>query len=153
MVLLEKAVAQFPQSAEAHYQLANACAVRRSAACSRGPVRPQSKRREREAVAINPKLIEARLNLVQFYAFVPASWRFVRQALEQAKAIKAIDPIVGHVPMRSSIRNRRRRPGEEGIPGRDPRAARVTESARLLRQYLVAVDKTTAPRSPSSSPR
>lgn len=50
-----------------------------------------------KAVALNPKYVEARFGLVQFYASAPGIMGgSYDKAFEQAKEIKAIDPIVGH---------------------------------------------------------
>jgi tetratricopeptide (TPR) repeat protein len=96
---LEKAVAQLPKSAEAHFYLANAYGGRAQQSGMFGGVKygPKAKDEFEKAVALNPKYVEARLSLAQFYAFAPGIMGgSYEKALEQAKEIKAIDPIVGH---------------------------------------------------------
>src|SRR6266566_1949935 len=97
--LLEKAVAQSPKSAEAHFYLSNAYGSKIQASGMFGAAKYASKIRDEceKAVALNPKYIDARFGLVQFYAGAPGLMGgSYEKALEQAKEIKAIDPIAGH---------------------------------------------------------
>src|SRR5438876_9307922 len=49
------------------------------------------------AVALDPKYVEARFGLVQFYTAAPEMMGgSYDKALEQAKAIRTLDPLVGH---------------------------------------------------------
>jgi Tfp pilus assembly protein PilF len=94
---LETAVAQYPKSAEAHFYLANAYGSKASGMFSGAKYGPKAKDEFEKAVALNPKYVEARLSLAQFYAFAPGIMGgSYDKAFEQAKEIKAIDPIVGH---------------------------------------------------------
>ena len=50
-----------------------------------------------KAVALNPKYVEARYGLVQVYAAAPGIMGgSFEKAFEQAKEIKALDPVIGH---------------------------------------------------------
>lgn len=97
--VLEKAVARSPKSAEAHFYLGNAYGskVQQSGMISGVKYGPKAKDEFEKAVALNPNYVEARLSLAQFYAFAPGIMGgSYDKAFEQAKEIKAIDPIVGH---------------------------------------------------------
>ena len=99
IAILEKAVAQDPNSAEAHFCLFEAYG---SKAQEVGMLRaakygPKAKAEGEKAVALNPKHAEARLGLVQVYMMTPGFMGgSANKALEQAKEIKAIDPVLGH---------------------------------------------------------
>jgi tetratricopeptide (TPR) repeat protein len=97
--ILEKAVAQSPQSAEAHFYLGSAYGIKVQESGMFGAAKYASKIKEEfeKTVALNPKQVEARFGLVQFYAGAPGIMGgSYDKALAQAKEIKAIDPIVGH---------------------------------------------------------
>jgi tetratricopeptide (TPR) repeat protein len=97
--ILEKAVAQSPESAEAHFYLARAYGNKVQEAGMFGAAKYASKLTAEfeKAVALNPKYVEARFGLVQVYAGAPGIMGgSYDKALEQAKEIKAIDPIFGH---------------------------------------------------------
>ena len=99
VAIMEKAVAQYPQSAETHYYLGNAYGGAAQAGGMFGGVKygPMAMAEYEKAVALNPKYVEARLSLVQFYAYAPGMMGgSMDKALEQAKEIKAVDPVVGH---------------------------------------------------------
>src|SRR6185436_19118450 len=50
-----------------------------------------------KAVELNPKYIDARMGLLQFYVVAPGMMGgSYDKAFDQAKAIKALDPIQGH---------------------------------------------------------
>jgi tetratricopeptide (TPR) repeat protein len=97
--LLEKAVAQSPKSAEAHFFLGSAYATKaqESGMFSAASYASKVKDEFGTAVALNPKYVDARYSLVQLYAAAPGimGGSFAK-AFEQAKEIKALDPIVGH---------------------------------------------------------
>ncbi len=96
---LEKAVAQSPKSAEAHYYLGSAYGIKVQASGMLAAVKYASRITEEfeKAVALDPKYVEARFGLVQVYAGAPGIMGgSYEKAFEQAKAIKAVDPIVGH---------------------------------------------------------
>jgi Tfp pilus assembly protein PilF len=97
--ILEKAVAQSPKSAEAHYCLGNAYGSKAQKGGMLGAVTygPKLKGEFETAVELDPTHVEARYALVQLYAGAPAMMGgSFDKALEQATAIKALDPIVGH---------------------------------------------------------
>lgn len=96
---LEKAVAQSPKSAAAHYSLATAYGAKAQGgnmlnALSYGP---KMKSELETAVALDPKHAEARFALVELYAVAPpAMGGSPDKALSQAAEIKRLDPILGH---------------------------------------------------------
>jgi tetratricopeptide (TPR) repeat protein len=97
--VLEKAVAQSPRSAEAHYYLGSAYGIKVQASGIVAAVKYASRisKEFEKAVALDPRYVEARFGLVQVYAGAPGLLGgSYEKAFEQAKAIKAIDPIVGH---------------------------------------------------------
>lgn len=97
--IMEKAVAQAPKSAEAHYWLGNAYGAKIQSAGMFAAAQYGSKITEEfeKAVALDPKYVDARYGLVQVYAGAPALMGgSIEKALEQAKEIKAVDPVVGH---------------------------------------------------------
>jgi tetratricopeptide (TPR) repeat protein len=96
---LEKAVAQSPKSAEAHFTLGNAYATRVQASGMFAAAKYASKIKDEweKAVALDPKYVEARFALIQVYAGAPGILGgSYEKAFEQAKEIKVIDPVVGH---------------------------------------------------------
>jgi tetratricopeptide (TPR) repeat protein len=97
--VLEKAVAQSPKSAEAHYYLGSAYGIEVQASGMFGAAKYASRITEEfeKAVALDPRHVEARFGLVQVYSGAPGLLGgSYEKAFDQAKAIKAIDPIVGH---------------------------------------------------------
>jgi len=97
--LLEKAVAQAPNSAEAHYWLGSAYGTKAqrggmfAAAMLAGKTREQFEK----AVALDPNYIEARFAVMQLYAIAPGFMGGdIDKAFEQAKEIKARDALLGH---------------------------------------------------------
>jgi tetratricopeptide (TPR) repeat protein len=97
--ILEKAVAQSPKNAEAHFTLGNAYATKVQANGIFAAAKYASRIKEEweKAVALDPKYVEARFGLVQVYAGAPGIMGgSYDKAFEQAKEIKAIDPILGH---------------------------------------------------------
>jgi Tfp pilus assembly protein PilF len=99
IALLEKAVAQTPNNAEAHYVLANAYGTKAQEAGMLAGAKygMQSKEENEKAVALDPKYIEPRYSLVQLYAMAPAMMGgSFDKALEHAKTIKTLDPVWGH---------------------------------------------------------
>src|ERR1051325_7603084 len=97
--LLEKAVDQSPNSAEAHYYLGGAYgskaqkANRFSAASLAGKTKDEFEK----AVALNPRYVEARFGLVEFYTFAPGIiGGSYDKALAQAAEIRKLDPLQGH---------------------------------------------------------
>lgn len=97
--LLEKAVARSPKDAEAHHCLANAYGTKaaRSGMFAAARYAPRAKGEWEQAVALNPKYLDARFSLVEFYAMAPGLMGgSMDKAIEQAKAIQALDPVLGH---------------------------------------------------------
>lgn len=97
--ILQKAVAQAPKSAEAHYWLGSAYGAKVQAGGMFAAAQYASNIKEEfeKAVALDPKYVDARYGLVQVYAGAPALMGgSYEKAAEQAKEIKAIDPVVGH---------------------------------------------------------
>lgn len=97
--ILEKAVAQSPQSAEAHFALGSAYGNKAQASGMFGAPRYASKLKGEfeKAGALDPKYIEPRFGLVQFYASAPGIMGGSHEkALAQAKDLKAINPLAGH---------------------------------------------------------
>src|SRR3982750_4798012 len=68
--LLEKAVAQSPNSAEAHYYLGGAYGAKAQQGGMFGAMSIAGKVKEEfeKAVALNPRYVDARFGLVEFYA-------------------------------------------------------------------------------------
>ncbi len=96
--ILEKAVAQNPQSAEAHFALGLAYGSKgqQSGVLAAAKYGPKAKVEFERTLALNPQHVEARFGLVQFYAIAPGFMGGSgEKALEQAKELKAIDPLVG----------------------------------------------------------
>jgi len=99
IALLEKAVTQAPRSAEAHYLLASAygAKVMSSGMLAAARYGPKMKEAYENAVALDPRHVDARFGLVQFYAMAPGMMGgSTEKALDQARQIKAVDPILGH---------------------------------------------------------
>jgi Tfp pilus assembly protein PilF len=97
--ILEKAVAQSPKSAEAHFFLGSAYGAKAQSSGMFGAAIYAGKVRDEfaQAVALNPKYVDARFGLVEFYAAAPGFMGgSFDKALDQASAIKTIDPIMGH---------------------------------------------------------
>jgi len=97
--ILEKAVAQSPKSAGAHFYLGSAYGTKVQASGMLGAAKYASRIKDEfeNAVALDPKYVEARFGLVQVYAGAPGIMGgSYEKAFEQAREIKAIDPIVGH---------------------------------------------------------
>jgi Tfp pilus assembly protein PilF len=99
ITILEKAVAESPTIAEAHFYLGNAYSGEMLKLGMFGAAKYASKIRDEyeKTVALNPKNNDARFSLVQFYAGAPnLMGGSYDKAFEHAKAIKAIDPVAGH---------------------------------------------------------
>ena len=99
ITILEKATAQDPNSADAHFYLSTAYGSKGQQLGMLHGLKfvPKAKAECEKAVALNPKHVDARFGLVEFYAAAPrlvGGW--YQKAFEQAKEIRAIDPVVGH---------------------------------------------------------
>ncbi|MFN2633987.1 MAG: tetratricopeptide repeat protein [Thermoanaerobaculia bacterium] len=98
--VLERAVAQSPQSAEVHFALGSAYGNKVQASGLIAAAKYGSKITDEfsRAVALDPRYVEARFGLVQVYAGAPPIFGgSYEKAFEQAKKIQAIDPIDGHL--------------------------------------------------------
>jgi Tfp pilus assembly protein PilF len=97
--LLEKAVAQTPNSAEAHYLLGSAYGTQaEKASIFRAPGLAKKTKAEFErAVQLDPNHYEARMGLIQYYIVAPG---FMggdeKKAFEEANEIKRRDALMGH---------------------------------------------------------
>jgi Tfp pilus assembly protein PilF len=97
--ILEKAIAQSPDSAKAHYYLASAYGseVQKSGMFAALKYAPKIKEEFQRAVELDPRYVDARYGLIQVFAAAPAMMGGSdEKAFEQAKEIKAIDPVFGH---------------------------------------------------------
>ena len=96
---LEKAVAQSPNSAEAHYWLGSAYGTKAQQAGMFGAMSIVGKVKDEfeKAVALNPRYIDARFGLVEFYSAAPGFMGGDSdKALAQATEIKKLDPLMAH---------------------------------------------------------
>ncbi len=97
--LLEKAVAQSPNSAEAHYLLGAAYGrlTQQASIFSKAGLARKAKVELEHAVQLDPDDLDARLALIEYYLAAPA---FLgggeRKAIEQANEIKKRDAFMGH---------------------------------------------------------
>jgi len=97
--LFEKAVAQNPKSAEAHYWLGTAYGSQAQKASIFGQASLASKLREEfeKAVELDPNHLDARFALLQFYTVAPGFMGgSYDKAFAQAAEIKKRDPLMGH---------------------------------------------------------
>jgi tetratricopeptide (TPR) repeat protein len=97
--VLERAVVQSPKSAEAHYYLGSAYSgkIQQDGMLAAAKYGAKVKDEFEKAVALDPQQLDARYSLVQVYSAAPAIMGgSMDKALEQAMAIKAIDPFYGH---------------------------------------------------------
>jgi tetratricopeptide (TPR) repeat protein len=97
--LLEKAVAQNPKSAEAHYLLGSAYGSQAQKASIFGQASLAGKTKDEfeKAVELDPNLLDARYGLVQFYTMAPGFMGgSYDKAFAQAAEIKKRDPLMAH---------------------------------------------------------
>jgi tetratricopeptide (TPR) repeat protein len=97
--ILEKAVAQNPKSAEAHYLLGSAYGSQAQKASIFGQASLAGKTKEQfeAAVALDPNHLEARTGLVQFYTMAPGFMGgSYDKAFAQVEEIKKRDPLMAH---------------------------------------------------------
>ena len=97
--ILEKAVAQAPKSAEAHYVLGSAYGVKVQAGGMMAAAKYGSKLKDafEKAVALDPRYVDARYGLVQLYTEAPGIMGgSYDKAFDQAREIKTVDPVLGH---------------------------------------------------------
>jgi tetratricopeptide (TPR) repeat protein len=97
--LLEKAVAQNPKSAEAHYLLGSAYGSQAQKASIFGQASLAGKTKDEfeKAVELDPNLLDARYGLVQFYTMAPGIiGGSYDKAFAQVGEIKKRDPLMAH---------------------------------------------------------
>src|ERR1043166_4641384 len=97
--LFEKAVAQNPKSAEAHYLLGTAYGsqAQKASIFSQMSLAGKTKDEFDKAVELDPALIDARFGLVQFYEMAPGiAGRSFDKAFAQVAEIKKHDPLMAH---------------------------------------------------------
>jgi len=97
--LFEKAVAQNPKSAEAHYLLGSAYGSQAEKASIFGQASLAGKTKDEfeKAVELDPNHLDARFGLIQFYAFAPGFMGgSYDKAFAQAAEIRKRDPLRGH---------------------------------------------------------
>jgi len=96
---MEKAVAQHPDNAEAHFglSLAYGSKAQKGGLLAMANYGSKAKGACERAVALDPNHLEARFGLVQFYAQAPAAMGGSQaKAFKQAEEIKALDRVMGH---------------------------------------------------------
>jgi tetratricopeptide (TPR) repeat protein len=99
VALFEKAVAQNPKSAEAHFGLGSAYGSQAQKASIFGQASLAGKTRDEfeKAVELDPNHLDARFGLIQFYAFAPGFMGgSYDKAFAQAAEIRKRDPLRGH---------------------------------------------------------
>jgi tetratricopeptide (TPR) repeat protein len=97
--LFEKAVAQNPKSAEAHYWLGSAYGslAQKASIFSQASLASKTKEEFEKAVELDPNHLEARMGLVQYYAYAPGFMGgSYDKAFAQAGEIRKRDPLMGH---------------------------------------------------------
>jgi len=133
-VLFEKAVAQSPKSAEAHYLLGTAygAQAQKASIFSQMSLAGKTKDEFEKAVELDPASIDARFGLVQFYAMAPgiAGGSFDK-AFAQVAEIKKHDPLMAHRAA-AFIYTQQKKPAE----ARNEYLAEVREYPKLARAYV-----------------
>jgi tetratricopeptide (TPR) repeat protein len=97
--LFEKAVAQNPKNAQAHYLLGTAYGSQAQKAGMFGQASLASKTRDEfeKAVELDPNLLDARMGLIQFYAMAPGFMGgSYDKAFAQNAEIRKRDPLMAH---------------------------------------------------------
>jgi tetratricopeptide (TPR) repeat protein len=97
--LFEKAVAQNPKSAEAHFLLGSAYGSQAEKASIFGQASLAGKTKDEfeKAVELDPNHLDARFGLVQYYVFAPGIMGgSYEKAFAQAAEIRKRDPLRGH---------------------------------------------------------
>jgi tetratricopeptide (TPR) repeat protein len=97
--LFEKAVAQNPKSAEAHYSLGSAYGsmAQKASLFSQASLAGKTKDEFEKAVELDPNHLEARQGLVQFYTIAPGFMGgSYDKAFAQVNEIRKRDPLMGH---------------------------------------------------------
>jgi Flp pilus assembly protein TadD len=97
--LFEKAVAQNPKSAEAHYLLGTAYGsqAQNAGIFSQASLAGKTKNEFEKAVELNPSLLDARYALVEYYTMAPGIiGGSFDKAFAQAAEIRKHDPLMAH---------------------------------------------------------
>lgn len=99
IALYEKAVAESPNNAEAHFALGSAYGrkAQTGGMIAAATLAPKMKSELETAVTLDPKLVDARFTLVELYAAAPPMMGgSYDKAFEQARAIQPLDPLLAH---------------------------------------------------------
>ena len=97
--LFEKAVAQNPKSAEAHYWLGSAYGsmAQKASIFSQASLASKTREEFEKAVELDPNHLDARMGLLQYYTMAPGFMGgSYDKAFAQAAEIKKRDPLMGH---------------------------------------------------------
>ena len=132
--LLEKAVAQNPKSAEAHYLLGSAYGSQAQKASIFGQASLAGKTKDEfeKAVALDPNLLDARYGLVQFYTMAPGIiGGSYDKAFAQVGEIKKRDPLMAHRAA-AFIYSQQKKPDE----ARNEYLAEVREFPKSARAHI-----------------
>lgn len=132
--LLEKAVAQNPKSAEAHYLLGTAYGSQAQKASIFGQASLAGKTKDEfeKAVALDPNNLDARFGLVEFYAMAPGIiGGSYDKAFAQVAEIKKHDPLMAHRAA-AFIYTQQKKPAE----ARNEYLAEVREYPKVARAYV-----------------
>ena len=132
--LLEKAVAQNPKSAEAHYLLGSAYGSQAQKASIFGQASLAGKTKDEfeKAVELDPNLLDARYGLVQFYTMAPGIMGgSYDKAFAQVGEIKKRDPLMAHRAA-AFIYSQQKKPDE----ARNEYLAEVREFPKSARAHI-----------------
>lgn len=132
--LFEKAVAQNPKSAEAHYLLGTAYGsqAQKASIFSQMSLAGKTKDEFEKAVELDPAFIDARFGLVQFYAMAPGiAGGSYDKAFAEIAEIKKHDPLMAHRAA-AFIYTQQKKPAE----ARNEYLAEVREYPKLARAYV-----------------
>jgi len=132
--LLEKAVAQNPKSAEAHYLLGSAYGSQAQKASIFGQASLAGKTKDEfeKAVELDPNLLDARYGLVQFYTMAPGIiGGSYDKAFAQVGEIKKRDPLMAHRAA-AFIYSQQKKPDE----ARNEYLAEVREFPKSARAHI-----------------
>jgi tetratricopeptide (TPR) repeat protein len=155
--LLEKAVTQAPQSAEAHYLLASAygAKVMSSGMLAAARYGPKMKAAYEKAVALDPRHVDARFGLVQFYAMAPGNdGRVHGESAGPGQADQGGGPHPRPPRLLPRLQPAEEAgTGEEGVSGRGSRSAHFPQAHSFFGQYLGSARRISRRPSSNSRPR
>ncbi|HEV7428131.1 MAG TPA: tetratricopeptide repeat protein [Thermoanaerobaculia bacterium] len=132
--LFEKAVAENPKSAEAHYLLGTAYGSQAQKASIFGQASLAGKTKDEfeKAVALDPNQLDARMGLVEYYAMAPGIiGGSFEKAFAQAGEIKKRDPLMAHRAA-AFIYTQQKKPAE----ARNEYLAEVREYPKSARAHI-----------------